>query len=60
MRNKKVIKEHYRAVLKNLKKGAGKKCKEYCIGCYQCDVWRLIDNLQSFYDMEFNSKPYKI
>lgn len=43
------LKEAYEIVIKDLKKHT--KCKEYCFGCYGCNVKRLYEEVEGFYDM---------
>ena len=40
----------YRIVIKDLKKST--KCKEHCIGCFDCSIRRMVEDLESFYHMD--------
>jgi NAD-dependent dihydropyrimidine dehydrogenase PreA subunit len=49
-------KEAYKIVIKDLKRGIVCKDKDYCVGCFSCELLRLSRSIQSIYDFEFNSK----
>lgn len=47
-------KQAYKIVIKDLRQG--KKCKAYAVGCFQCIAWRLSEDLEDIFDLNFNAK----
>lgn len=43
------IKKAYKAVIIDLKAGAEPKCKEYYFGCANCQLHRLIEDLEDYF-----------
>lgn len=54
---KRLLGDSYKAVIKDLERGAQCKEKDYTIGCYSCGVRFLIKNLKSYYEMMYDSEP---
>ena len=36
---------------KYILKNVGKKCKEYAVGCFACEVYRIYESLKSWSDL---------
>lgn len=56
-KNKSELQLAYEMVIKDLKKQT--KCKNYCFSCFDCGLKRLVEDLESFYDLmkdDFESK----
>ena len=52
------IEKYYKIVLVDLK-AEHQKCEDYCLGCYSCQVFRMIQDLQCYYElMIFKSKKF--
>lgn len=44
------IEKYYKVVLADLK-SSHQKCEDYCLGCYSCQVGRMIEDLQCYYEL---------
>lgn len=52
---KKLIKQ----IRKKIEKNFGKKCKDYCFGCSVCAAHRVLEDLESMYNDDWNTEPVK-
>lgn len=51
-------KQAYEIVIKDLKRNT--RCKKHCIGCFDCAIRRMVEDLESFYDLDIkNAKDEK-
>ena len=39
------------SALKILRKTCAPRCKDYSLGCFNCGIWRAIDDLQTYLDL---------
>lgn len=44
------IQKYYKVVLADLKTNH-RKCEDHCLGCYSCQVYRMIQDLQCYYEL---------
>ena len=56
------LKKIHSELVKEVKKGFGKRCKEYAFGCINCRAWQIVDEVgdMEFFTNEKNWKPLKL